>query len=300
MVEIIKGNIFTTQCQTIVNTINCVGVMGAGIAYECRLRYPPMYERYVELCKKKKLKIGQLWLYKPENLNDKWVLNFPTKYHWKYESKPDYLEKGLQKFVDTYNEKGITSIAFPLLGASNGGIPEDISLNIMEKYLAKCNIKIEIYQYTPLAHDDLFLKFKELWNKISEEDLKEKTGIKLDLVKKIKNAMEVDNIRSLSRLLTVKGIGNETLEKSFKFINNYNEGTENQLKLSTNPIEYVLKELKTKSYISITEIKEKFKMKTNKAVKECFVSTEFEFFKQGNKEMIKLKYKGVQRELFEN
>jgi O-acetyl-ADP-ribose deacetylase (regulator of RNase III) len=221
--EIIKGNIFTTKCQTIVNTINCFGVMGAGIAYECRLRYPKMYERYSELCKEKLINIGSLWLYKSD---DKWVLNFPTKYHWKYESKPEYLEKGLQKFLDTYKEKGITSIAFPLLGASNGGIAENVSIEIMKKYLEKCDIPIEIYYYDSDAYDDLFLRFKNLWNSIPEHELSKKSGLRIDFVTKIKVALENDNIRSLSRLLTVKGIGEVTLEKSFHFINNYNHSAQ--------------------------------------------------------------------------
>lgn len=225
--EIVTGNIFTSKCQTIVNTVNCVGVMGAGIAYECRLRYPQMYERYNELCKDKMINIGTLWIYKSD---DKWVLNFPTKFHWKYESKPEYLEKGLQKFLDTYKEKGITSIAFPLLGASNGGIPEDVSISIMKRYLEKCDIPVEIYYYDPLAYDDLFLKFKDLWNSIPERELATKSGLRIDFVRKVKKALERDDIRNLSRLLTVKGIGDVTLEKSFRFIVSY-KPTEQQLDL---------------------------------------------------------------------
>jgi len=227
MIKIVTGNIFTTKCQTIVNTVNCVGVMGAGIAYECRLRYPIMYERYVELCKEKKLNIGMLWIYKAE---DKWIMNFPTKYHWKYESKEEYLEKGLQKLLETYKEKGLTSIAFPLLGASNGGIPEEVSLKIMKKYLEKCDIDIEIYHYDSLAYDDKFLKFKELWNEIPEKELAKESGLRIDFVRKVKDAINNDRIRSLSRLLTVKGIGDVTLEKSFRFINSYNDNKQNQLK----------------------------------------------------------------------
>jgi O-acetyl-ADP-ribose deacetylase (regulator of RNase III) len=227
MIEIITGNIFTTKCQTIVNTINCVGVMGAGIAYEFRLRYPIMYERYIELCKQKKLNIGILWIYKTE---DKWILNFPTKYHWKYESKEEYLEKGLQKLLDTYKEKGITSIAFPLLGASNGGISEEVSLKIMRKYLEKFDIKIEIYNYDYMAYDDLFQNFKEHWNRIPEKDLAKESGLRIDLVRKVKEAVNNDRIRCLSKLLTVKGIGDVTLEKSFRFIKLYNKNNHNLLK----------------------------------------------------------------------
>jgi O-acetyl-ADP-ribose deacetylase (regulator of RNase III) len=220
MIRVIKGNIFTTQCQTIVNTVNCVGVMGAGIAYECRLRYPDMYERYVQLCNERLFNIGSLWIYKG---NDKWILNFPTKYHWKYESKVEYLEKGLQKFVSSYQEKGIRSIAFPLLGASNGGIPEAVSLELMQKFLEKCELDIEIYQYDAMAYDDLFERFKNLWNTISERELASSSGLKINFVRKIKEALENDNIRSLSRLATVKGIGDVTLEKSFKFIASYKQ-----------------------------------------------------------------------------
>ncbi|MBO5381661.1 MAG: macro domain-containing protein [Bacteroides sp.] len=218
MIKEIKGNIFTTKKQTIVNTINCVGIMGAGVAYEFRLRYPDMYKKYIELCNNKMLNIGTLWIYKGD---DKWVLNFPTKYHWKYESKTEYLEKGLQKFIDTYKEKGITSIAFPMLGASNGGIKEEVSLNIMKKYLEKCDIDIEIYHYDPLAYDDKFLHFKEIWDSISDKDLHTLSGIGISYIKKIREALKEDNIRSMSKLLTIKGIGDVTLEKSFRFIENY-------------------------------------------------------------------------------
>jgi O-acetyl-ADP-ribose deacetylase (regulator of RNase III) len=261
------GNIFTTSCQTIVNTVNCVGVMGAGIAYECRLRYPQMYKRYRELCKERKLNIGLLWLYRPENSTEKWILNFPTKNHWKYDSKEEYLEKGLQKFLDTYKKKGITSIAFPLLGASNGGIPESVSLEIMKKYLEKCDeIEIEIYHFDPYAYDDKYLEFKKLCNEIPESKLKEelkamkdKENRELQLKLKeliedgeeknreeieevneklkektvpvsiIKKALNDDSIRSLSGLLRAKGIGDKTLEKAFHFINNYKKNERNTL-----------------------------------------------------------------------
>lgn len=223
MITEIKGNIFTSKVQTIVNTVNCVGVMGAGIAYECRLRYPEMFIRYSELCKNKQLNIGMLWLYKSP---EKWVLNFPTKNHWKYESKPEYLEKGLQKFLDTYNEKGIKSIAFPLLGASNGGIPEAVSLEIMYKYLEKCDAEIEIYHYDPNAFDDVFADFKKIWLSHSDKELSKMSGLRLDFVEKINTALETESIKSLSRLLTVKGIGDVTLEKAFNFIRNYKKSND--------------------------------------------------------------------------
>ena len=143
--KVIDGNLFESNCQTIVNTINCFGVMGKGIALEYKKRFPDMFLRYKELCGKKLIRPGILWLYKADN---KWILNFPTKDHWKNPSKIEYLESGLTKFLNTYKNKGITSIAFPLLGASNGGIDPDLSLEVMKKYLSQCDIEVEIYKNT--------------------------------------------------------------------------------------------------------------------------------------------------------
>ena len=119
MIKIVSGNIFNTECDYIVNTVNCMGVMGAGIAYEFKLRYPEMYKKYKKICEDNLFDIGMLWIYKDPDKN---ILCFPTKKHWKYPSKIEYLELGLQKFVSIYKEKGIKSIAFPILGASLGGI----------------------------------------------------------------------------------------------------------------------------------------------------------------------------------
>ena len=149
-ITIIKNsNIFESQCQTLVNTINCVGVMGKGIALEMKKRYPDMFEKYKEYCNRGLIDIGSLWIYKhvSEKEITKRILNFPTKKHWKDKSEYSFIEKGMQKFVETYKDKGITSIAFPMLGCNNGGLEKDIVLEIMVKYLVKCeNIIVEIYQ----------------------------------------------------------------------------------------------------------------------------------------------------------
>ena len=218
------GNIFTTNCQTIVNTINCVGVMGAGIAYEFRLREPKMFLQYQELCNKKLLDIGMLWIYKNQNQN---ILHFPTKYDWKFPSKEEYLHKGLQKFVDTYKQKNITSIAFPLLGADKGGIDPEESLSIMHHYLSKCDIDIEIWHFDPMAKDDLYELFKNIFLDIDDITIKTDTKIRIDIVKKIRNALDNPEINSLSGLLRVKGVGDKSLENLFDYINNYKSKNKN-------------------------------------------------------------------------
>lgn len=215
--KIITGNIFTTNCQTIVNTVNCVGVMGAGIALEFRLRYPDMHERYIELCEKNKIDIGLLWIYKS---SEKWILNFPTKKHWKYPSKKEYLHYGLEKFVSTYKEKGITSIAFPLLGSDRGGIPQEESLSIITQYLEDLDIEIEIYRYSSSAYDDLYEKTKKILFSQDVEHISKSIKIRKDYVDKVLVAMQSKDIRQLNQLGKVKGIGIKTLEKMFHFATN--------------------------------------------------------------------------------
>ncbi len=217
-IKILKGNIFTSNCQTLVNTINCVGVMGAGIALEFKFRYPQMFYKYFELCQQNMIKIGTLWIYKVDS--HKMVLNFPTKQDWKYPSKIEYLEKGLEKFIETYKEKGITSIAFPVLGASKGGINENYALSVMTKYLSKVHIPVEIYKYDPYAYDDLFLQFKNIFLNTDVAKLKDRTKLKSNYIEKLRIALFDDSIRSLSRLAAVDGIGIKTLEKSFQFAMN--------------------------------------------------------------------------------
>jgi O-acetyl-ADP-ribose deacetylase (regulator of RNase III) len=209
-IKIIKGNLFTSNCQTLVNTVNCVGVMGAGIALEFRLRYPQMYIKYVEICKQNLMDIGKLWLYKSD---EHWVLNFPTKNHWKKPSKLEYLELGLQKFLNTYIEKEITSIAFPLLGSQHGGIPQGQSLEIMNKYLGECELPIEIYIYDPHAPDDLFNDLKTIFLLLSDREIVEVTGLGKAYIEKVKEAMQDESICNLSNLLVQKGIGINTVEK---------------------------------------------------------------------------------------
>ena len=138
------GNIFNSKCQTIVNPVNCVGVMGKGLALEMKNKFPDMFEKYKELCDKNLITIGKLWLY--HSNNNQSILNFPTKQHWKNDSKYEFIELGMKKFLDTYQEKQIQSIAFPPLGCGNGKLNKDDVINIMLKYLSKCkNIVVEIY-----------------------------------------------------------------------------------------------------------------------------------------------------------
>jgi O-acetyl-ADP-ribose deacetylase (regulator of RNase III) len=138
-----KGDLFNSECQTLVNTVNCVGIMGKGIALAFKNKYPKMFLSYKSICNKGLLKPGTLQLY---TKYDKFILNFPTKLDWKNPSKIEYIEEGLKKFVETYKDKNITSIAFPLLGCNNGGLTWEKQVKpLMERYLNDIDIKVEIY-----------------------------------------------------------------------------------------------------------------------------------------------------------
>lgn len=218
-ITVIDGNIFTTASQTVVNTVNCVGAMGAGIAFECRLRYPDMFKKYEQICKEGRLKPGKLWLYKGgssgNDIDERWVLNFPTKIHWRFPSKIEWITAGLDKFLSVYKEKNITSIAFPVLGGLNGGLDSDEVVRLMNEKLSGCDIPVEIYRYNANATDDLFNKFRRMLNQSTPETIAKESNLRIDLVRRIYSAIGNDEVCQLNQLARVDGIGNKTLEKVF-------------------------------------------------------------------------------------
>lgn len=133
MIVYLDTNLFKSPAQTLINPVNTVGVMGKGLAGDFRRYYPEMFKEYQKLCEKGEFGIGQLWLYKTPH---KWILNFPTKNHWKEPSKKEYIEKGLAKFVANYIDLKITTIAFPLVGCGNGELNWETQVKpLVEKYL---------------------------------------------------------------------------------------------------------------------------------------------------------------------
>lgn len=216
---IVKGNIWTTKHEVLVNTVNCEGVMGAGIALESALRYPKMYEKYKKICEDGNLKVGNLWIYKDSD--PYWIMNFPTKISWKLPSKTEYLVSGLKKFVETYKEKGVKSVAFPVLGASNGGLDEKVVLEIMKQYLDPLDIPVEIYLYDPQSSDDFFPKFKEILLSTQIDDLVSKTKIQKKYLEKILEEISTNgSICQIMQLKNIKDIGNSTIKKIFDFQQN--------------------------------------------------------------------------------
>jgi O-acetyl-ADP-ribose deacetylase (regulator of RNase III) len=146
-ISFIEGNIFHTDMQTIAITVNCKGVMGKGIALDMKTKAPEAYEEYRNLCENGEIKIGQPVIYDKELdvLNGKKLLFFPTKNHWKNKSDLLEIRRGLEWFVEHYENMDIESIAFPALGCGNGGLSWSGVKPLMEKLLKDLDIEIEIY-----------------------------------------------------------------------------------------------------------------------------------------------------------
>lgn len=119
MIEFTTGDILRSEAEALVNTVNCEGFMGKGIAYQFKLEYPENFEHYAEACRSGILKPGTL-LTTPED--GRLIINFPTKDKWRAKSKYDYIEQGLVALVDLILLEDIKSIAIPPLGCGNGGL----------------------------------------------------------------------------------------------------------------------------------------------------------------------------------
>lgn len=143
MITYVRGDIFNSQVQTIVNPVNTVGVMGSGLALEFKKRYPKMFQSYKKVCDNGLFAVGKLMLC---DESDYRILLFPTKEDWREPSRIEYIEKGLQHFVETYEARNITSIAFPKLGCGKGGLDWREIKPIMERYLGDLPIPIIVYE----------------------------------------------------------------------------------------------------------------------------------------------------------
>lgn len=143
MINYVVCDIFQSPARVLVNTVNTVGVMGKGIAKDFKQFYPDMFKRYQRICERKSFDVGNLWLYKTTN---KWILNFPTKRHWRQPSDPEYIERGLAKFIEMYPVYGITSISFPMLGCGNGELDWESQVQpLMEQHLKGLPITVFVH-----------------------------------------------------------------------------------------------------------------------------------------------------------
>jgi O-acetyl-ADP-ribose deacetylase (regulator of RNase III)/uncharacterized protein YwgA len=143
MTTVLIGNLFESDAQTLVNIVNCVGVMGKGIALEFKKRYPAMFQDYVKRCNAGAMQIGRPYHY--TDLFGASIVNFPTRKHWRSASRVQDIEEGLDYFVAHYQEWGVESVAFPPLGCGNGGLEWSVVGPLMAEKLKGLPVPVEIY-----------------------------------------------------------------------------------------------------------------------------------------------------------
>jgi O-acetyl-ADP-ribose deacetylase (regulator of RNase III) len=123
MIEFKQGDLLEEKTEALVNAINCVGVMGKGIALQFKRAFPDNFKQYKIACDAQKVKPGMMFTVLTESLfHPRYIINFPTKRHWKEKSNLEDVQAGLKALVQEIQQKEIRSIAVPPLGCGNGGL----------------------------------------------------------------------------------------------------------------------------------------------------------------------------------
>ncbi|WP_306581572.1 macro domain-containing protein [Dokdonella sp.] len=143
MFKVLIGDLFESRAQTLVNTVNCVGVMGKGVAAEFKKRYPAMFNDYASRCERKAVRLGEPYLY--VDASGARVVNFPTKGHWRAVSRIADIESGLDWLAAHAAEWGVTSMAMPPLGCGNGGLEWAEVAPLVWRKLHELPIDVELY-----------------------------------------------------------------------------------------------------------------------------------------------------------
>jgi O-acetyl-ADP-ribose deacetylase (regulator of RNase III)/uncharacterized protein YwgA len=153
MVRVLIGDMFKSNAQTLVNTVNTVGVMGKGVALAFRQHFPDMYEDYVRRCERGEVRLGEPYLYRritPPN-----IINFPTKDHWRSVSRLEDIVKGLRKLQENVREWDISSLAVPPLGCGEGQLEWRVVGPTLFRHLSQLGVPVELYAPFGTPHEEL-------------------------------------------------------------------------------------------------------------------------------------------------
>jgi len=133
MIKVTQGNILDADVEALVNTVNCVGVMGKGIALQFKQAFRDNFQAYASACREGKVKPGHMFSFPTDRMiNPQYIINFPTKQHWKEKSRLEYIEKGLTALVAEVRRLKIKTIAIPPLGCGYGGLRWPKVRNLIE------------------------------------------------------------------------------------------------------------------------------------------------------------------------
>jgi len=148
MLRVVQGNLLEANADALVNTVNTVGIMGKGIALQFRQAYPEMYKAYEKACKIGALEMGKVAVFDTGGLTERsrWIINFPTKKHWRSKSKLKDIQDGLNDLIVTIKRLGIQSIAIPPLGCGHGGLNWNEVLPLIEaSFDGMDDVDVQIY-----------------------------------------------------------------------------------------------------------------------------------------------------------
>jgi O-acetyl-ADP-ribose deacetylase (regulator of RNase III) len=148
MLQLKRGNLLEEKTEALVNTVNCVGVMGKGIALQFKQAFPDNFKQYQNACKAKAIQPGQMFIVdRGALLNPRYVINFPTKRHWRQPSRIEDIQIGLAALVRDVQSRSITSIAVPPLGCGNGGLVwADVKPLIIQAFEALPDVTVILFE----------------------------------------------------------------------------------------------------------------------------------------------------------
>lgn len=153
MITYTTGDLLSDSAEALVNTVNCVGVMGRGIALQFKKQFPDNFTAYEQACKADKIKLGKMFIWENQSIFGKsYIINFPTKSHWRKKSQLTDIANGLDDLVKIIKQYQIKSIAIPPLGSGLGGLDwNQVKLLIEEKLISLNEVKITVYEPSAIA-----------------------------------------------------------------------------------------------------------------------------------------------------
>ncbi|NQW18732.1 MAG: macro domain-containing protein [Chloroflexi bacterium] len=213
MIDLVRGNLLSADCEALVNTVNCVGVMGKGVALQFKKTYPNNYEIYRDVCDAGEMVIGKMLVTETGLLGTpKYIINFPTKDHWKNRSKIEDIELGLESLVSEIEARSIKSIALPPLGCGNGGLDWPDVRPLIVEALSLVDVDVQLFEpgYAPFANEQVvstrkprLTRFKALLVKLFERYAY--PGYEISALEAQKLAWFLDRAGEPTKLNFVKG-----------------------------------------------------------------------------------------------
>jgi O-acetyl-ADP-ribose deacetylase (regulator of RNase III) len=148
MITLTQGDLLKADAEALVNTVNCVGVMGRGIALQFRKAFPDNFKAYTKACQAEQVQPGKMFVYQHKRLEDsRWIINFPTKRHWKNQSRIEDIQAGLIDLINVIRQQQIHSIAIPPLGCGLGGLDwEEVRPLIIEAFQLLPEVDVLLFE----------------------------------------------------------------------------------------------------------------------------------------------------------